>query len=242
MEIALAGYVWFAPGQPAGGAWVVVTDEGRPVAAAHAGADGAFLIPGLPASGAVTVRAIDSTFGTGAAVVPLPPAGPVELTLGNGECQLFYDLPDPRWLVTEEMLGSWGVEPLEPVCPGCPTYRWFWDRPGLTPVLARLDYTPDGVISTVRYRAEDGWVERVAVLPPRRAARLDAAFWSSGFWQLEHASTPCEQGGSEWTIEATATPGYRAVYRTDPVGTPIAYLGRRWVKVVRLRVRRRDLR
>ncbi|MEQ1506411.1 MAG: hypothetical protein ABMB14_29560, partial [Myxococcota bacterium] len=67
---------------------------------------------------------------------------------------------------------------------------------------------------------------------------------ASGFWELEHwsAGGGCVPDGPQWTIEAVASPGYRAVFRVDPSGTPIAYLGKQWLRAVGLRVRRKDFR
>jgi hypothetical protein len=110
--------------------------------------------------------------------------------------------------------------------------------------VLRLDFTPAGVVSTVRARTDDGWDERVDDLSPRRAARLDRALGLSGYWQLEHTSTGrgCSPGASEWTVEAWASPGYRAIYRPDPLGTPLAYLGREWLRAAGWKVRKRDFR
>jgi antitoxin (DNA-binding transcriptional repressor) of toxin-antitoxin stability system len=231
-----------AAGGPVAGAEVAVTDEGRPVAVVTTGPDGRFVVPGLPAGHSLTVRAVDAIYGA-ATTVARPPQD-LQLTLSPGACQSYVDLSEPRWLVPEGFLQSWGAEPLTPTCPTCPAYRWFWERPGLTPVVLRLDFGPDGVVSTVRARSEDGWDEHTTVLSARRALRMDRAIGHSGYWQLEHASTGsgCDPQGTEWTVEATASVGYRAVYRVDPLGTPIALLGREWVRAARLRVRRRDFR
>jgi hypothetical protein len=233
--------------RPIAQAVVVVSDEGVPVGGALTDEQGAFVVEGLPAAGRVTVRALHPDYGAAQQVVLLEQPAPLTLPLSVAGCFGYLDLPDPALLVTATFLETWAVPALSRPCPDCATYRWFWERDGLVPVVLRLDFVEGRVLSTVRVpEGEGSWTEQTEAVKPRRAARLDKAIARAGYWQLEHHDTSgaCALGapGSQWTIEAMASPGYRAVYRWSPLGTPLTALGREWLRAAGLRVRRRDFR
>lgn len=234
------------------GAAIIVSDEGIAIGGAVSDAQGRFVVSGLPAAGHVTVRAVHSDYGAAQSLVSLGDQS-LSLSLSMTGCFGYLDLPDPRLLVTETFLESFDVPALQRSCPDCATYRWFWDREGLTPVVLRLDFTAEGVLSTVRLpdtapgAAEGAWTEHTRLLSLKRAQRIDRAIGRSGYWQLEHHDTSgaCDAddpGSAEWTLEAIAGPGYRAIYRLSPLGTPLAGLGYQWLRAVRLKVKRKDFR
>lgn len=229
--------------EPLGGAVVVVSDEGEVVASGRTDDTGTFALSVGP--GRYTVRAFHPDRGGGRAVVD---AGePFVVAVSPAGCWGYVDLPDPAVLTDEAFRATWDAPPLERPCAGCTTYRWFWARDGLAPAVLRLDWSADGLRSVVRTRRDAGWTETASVVAPRRAHRLEQALIRSGYWELEHLDTrgACRAAGdpgSEWTVEAWASPGYRAVYRTDPGGTPLAGLGWAWTRAAGWRVRRRDLR
>jgi hypothetical protein len=233
---------------PVAQAVVVVSDEGVPIGGTLTDGRGAFVLDGLPPGGRVTVRVVHPDFGAAQQVVgPEPLQEPVSLRLSVAGCFGYLDLPDPALLITPDFLESWESSALSPPCPSCATYRWFWERDGLMPVVLRLDFLEGQVLSTVRVPdGEGGWTEHTAPVKPRRTARVDRAIAWSGYWQLEHHDTSgaCARGepGSEWTVEAMASPGYRAVYRWSPLGTPLTSLGRAWLRAAGLKVRRKDFR
>lgn len=239
-EVVIEGHVADTAGHSVAGAVVLASDEGELLATVLTDAGGDFRIGG--STGRVSLRVTSVDAGSASTVVDAGQPGPVSLVLSLEGCLGFVDLPDPALLVGPVFLESWVAGPLAPACPDCPVYRWFWDRPGKTPAVLQLDWFPDGARSTVRTLVDGAWTERTVPLSPRRAARLDRAIRSSGYWQLEHLDTSrgCFSTGSEWTIEAIASPGYRAVYRWAPGGTPLALLGREWLRSARVRVKRRD--
>lgn len=234
---------------PVAGAIVVISDEGQPVAGAQTDEAGRFAIGALPHAGRYTVRALHPSYGADQKLVSAA-EGEVALSLSTKGCFGYLDLPDPRLLVTDVLLSSWGAEPLARPCERCAIYRWFWEREGLTPVILTLEFLDDGVFTSVKFPSGDAgvpWAEQKRLLSPRRAERIDRAITRSGFWQLEHHDTSgaCAEGtegSSHWTIEAVASPGHRAVYRYSPLGSPLSLLGREWLRASGLRVRRKDFR
>lgn len=240
--VAIEGRVNTEAGTPVAGAVVLASDEGILLGTTVTDPAGQFRLDGLPAAGRIALRATSTDSGAALVVVDLADAAPVALVVSLQGCLGYLDLPDPALLVSTGFLDGWGLPPLVASCPDCPVYRWFWDRPGATPAVLRVDYTPDGVRSTVRTLVDGTWTDHVTPLSPRRSARLDRAIGRSGYWQLEHHDTTrgCFSAGSEWTVEAIASPGYRAVYRWSPNGTPLASLGREWLRAARVRVKRRD--
>jgi hypothetical protein len=238
----------FAGDAPVAQAVVVVSDEGVPIGGTLTDGQGTFVLQGLTLGGRVTVRVIHPNYGAAQQVLSAEDLqGPLILHLSVAGCFGYLDLPDPALLVTQDFLESWAVPALSRPCPSCATYRWFWERDGLVPVVLRLDFLEGEVLSTVRLPdGEGGWTEHTESVRPRRAERLDRVIARSGYWQLEHHDTSgaCALGapGSEWTVEAMASPGYRAVYRWSPLGTPLTALGREWLRAAGLKVRRKDFR